>query len=856
MDTGEGGAVLMAPLSQAVAPAESGVGRPGRSLVDPLSLPEECPVTTRLNADATADDRVERLLAELTLDEKASLTGGDDVWHLPAVERLGIGRFKMSDGPSGVRGESMGTRRSLSFPCGMAIGATWDADLVGEFGAAVAGEAASKGVHLVLGPTVCIPRTPLAGRTFESYSEDPLLTSRLAVAAVRGVQAEGVGCCIKHFACNDQEIERMTISAEVDDRTLREVHLRPFEAAVREAGVWSVMSAYNKVNGTYSGEHPRLLGEILKDEWGFDGVVVSDWFGTHSTIDAAVAGLDVEMPGMPAFFGSELASAVRAGELDEDVLDEHARRILRLMARTGLLDGVGRADELEDNDPGRRALAHRMVIAGTVLLRNEGVLPLGAGDLSRVAVIGPNADLIETGGGGSSAVVPYRVASFVDELRSRLPGVDIVHEAGCRIDDGLPPIDPRLVGGGLTLEYFANPSFAGEPAGTDTLGQARFVSLGDPAPGVDIASCSVRARATFRPDVSGPWQLGVANLGRTRVLLDGEVVVENVEPTDDSFFVGLGNGTVAAPVELDARREYDLVVELVADAGIPLAGFRLGAARPAVPDAMERAVAAATAAEVAIVVVGSNAETETEGEDRPDLHLIGDQDELLRRVLAVNPRTIVVVNSGAPIEMPWADDAAAVAMLWYPGEEGATALADMVVGAAEPSGRLPITFPARIEDTAAYGRYPGSDGKVVYGEGVFVGYRHLDANDIKPAFCFGHGLSYTSFGYGEPAVEVGPGWTTVTVAVTNTGARRGREVVQLYVGDVDASVPRPERQLEGFAKVELDPGETTEVRFELDDRSFAFWDEQHAAWVVEPGAFDLYVGASSRDLRQHVRIER
>lgn len=813
-------------------------------------------MTTRPTADTAVDDRVERLLAALTLDEKASLTGGDDVWHLPAVERLGIGRLKMSDGPSGVRGERMGTRRSLSFPCGMAIGSTWDVGLVGEYGAAVAAEAASKGVHLVLGPTVCIPRTPLAGRTFESYSEDPLLTSRLAVAAVRGVQAEGVGCCIKHFACNDQEFERMTISAEVDDRALREVHLRPFEAAVREAGVWSVMSAYNRVNGTYCGEHPRLLGDILRDEWGFDGVVVSDWFGTHSTVDAAVAGLDVEMPGPPSFLGPHLAEAVRAGRVDEAVLDEHVRRILRLMARTGLLDGVGRTDELEEDDPGRRAVARRMAVAGTVLLRNDGVLPLEPARLSSVAVIGPNADLIETGGGGSSAVVPHRAASFVDELRSRLPGVEVGYEPGCRIDSGLPPIDPRLVGGALALEYFANPSFDGEPAGTDRLGQGRFVCLGDPVPGVAIGSCSVRARATFRPDVSGLWQLGVANLGRTRVLLDGEVVVENVEPTDDSFFIGLGNGTVAAAVELEAGRDYDLTVELVADSGVPLAGFRLGAARPAAPDPMARAVAAAAAAEVAIVVVGSTPESETEGEDRPDLHLIGDQDELVRRVLAVNPRTIVVVNSGAPVAMPWAGEAAAVLMLWYPGEEGAAALADMVVGAAEPSGRLPITFPVRIEDTAAYGWYPGSEGKVAYREGVFVGYRHLDAHGIEPAFGFGHGLSYTSFAYGAAAVEAIDSVVVVSLTVTNTGGRRGSDVVQLYVTDVEASVPRPERQLEGFAKVELDPGETTEVRFELDERSFAFWDERRARWVVEPGSFDLYLGASSRDLRQHVRIER
>jgi beta-glucosidase len=797
---------------------------------------------------------VERLVEAMTLEEKAALTGGDDVWHLPAVERLGLGRLKVSDGPSGVRGERIGTRRSLSFPCGMAAGATWDVELLGRYGATLAEEAKAKGVHVLLGPTVCIPRTPLAGRTFESFAEDPFLSARLTVAYVLGVQAAGVGCCVKHFACNDQEHERMTISAEVDERTLREIHLPSFEAAVREAGTWSVMSAYNRLNGTYCGEHPWLLDELLRDEWGFDGVVISDWFGTHSTAPAANAGLDVEMPGPPAFLGPKLVDAVRDGTVEEAVLDEHARRIVRLASRCGLL--AAKPAEGEPQDPevaARRAVARELAVAGAVLLRNDGLLPLDA-SVRTVAVIGPNADLIEAGGGGSSQVTPHRMLSFVDELRARAGDVEVVYEQGCRLDRGVPTVDLRLIPGGLHLESFANTGWEGEPAGEDTLWTGSFVALGDPIPGVSVSSFSLRARATFRPDVSGTWQLGIANAGKARILLDREVVVDNTKPARGEFFYGMGSGTVSAAVDLVAGTEHELVVDMVCD-HLPVAGFRLGALRPEVADAMARAVDAAAAADDAIVVVGANGQWETEGSDRRDLRLIGDQEELLRRVLEANPRTAVVINAGAPVETAWADDAGAVLMLWYPGEEGGPALADIVTGAVEPSGRLPITFPRRLEDGATEGWYPGADGKVTYGEGLLVGYRHFDANAVEPAFAFGHGLSYTTFDYGAPTVEVDGHRATVTLPLTNTGSRRGTEVVQLYVRDVEASVPRPEQELKAFAKVALDAGETAVVTLALDERAFAFWDVSTHHWLIEPGRFELFVGASSRDIRQRASIE-
>ncbi|HEX6487361.1 MAG TPA: glycoside hydrolase family 3 C-terminal domain-containing protein [Candidatus Dormibacteraeota bacterium] len=786
----------------------------------------------------TATGRVEELLGRLTLDEKALLTAGDDVWHLPAIPRVGLGRLKMSDGPSGVRGESRGTRRSLSFPCGIAAGSTWDVDLLNRYGAGLAAEARSKGVHVLLGPTICVQRVPVAGRTFESFSEDPLLTAELAVAYIRGVQSQGVAACAKHFACNDQEFERLTISAEVDEKTLREIHLPAFEAAVREAGVWAVMSAYNRVNGTYCGEHPWLLGEVLKGEWGFDGVVVSDWLGTHSTAPAALAGLDIEMPGPPQHLGPLLADAVRAGKVPEAVLEDHCRRVLRLAERTGLLDEPAPAVEAEDDDPERRRLARNLAISGAVLLRNDGLLPLTGA--RKLAVIGPNAERLEPGGGGSSTVIPLQRTSLLEALRAQFPGVEVVHEEGCRIDHDVPVLRTGLIPEGLAVEYFANREWAGPPAATDRVWTGQYVAFGTPWPGDAGSAFSMRARGAFKPDRDGPWELSLANTGAARVLLDGAVVIDNTKPEPGESLYGFGSTTLRTTVELEGGRAYELLIELDSDATI-VAGYRLGARPPARPNGIARAAAAAASADAVVLVVGNNPDWETEGKDRESLALPGEQDELVRQVLAANPRTAVVVNAGAPIAMPWADDTGALLVLWYPGEEGAAALAEMLAGASEPGGRLPISFPKRLEDLTAFAAYPGSDGAVRYEEGSLIGYRDLDARGIEPTFCFGHGLGYTHFEFGEPEVTQSGGEVRLSVPVTNTGERPGSEVVQVYVG----------AELKGFAKVALEPAATAPVEVTLDERAFRRWD---GGWRVEPGERELRIGASSRDIRRRVTV--
>jgi beta-glucosidase len=819
---------------------------------------------------------VDELISAMTLDEKAALTAGAGMWYLPPIERLGIPALKVSDGPSGVRGDSLIGRRSLSLPCGTSIGSTWNPDLVRRLGDVVAGEAASKGVHVVLGPTVCTVRTPLAGRTFESYSEDPHLTARLAVAYVSGVQANGVGCCIKHFACNDQEYERMTISAEVDDRTLREMHLPAFAAAVSEAGVWAVMTAYNRVNGTYCGEHPVLIGEILRRQWGFDGVVMSDWFGTHSTAPATLAGLDMEMPGPPLYLGPALAQAVRAGDVDEAVVDAQARHLLTLMERAQLMERHD-VPEREEDDPARRAVAHEVVTEGTVLLANDGLLPLDPSAIHRVAVIGPNGNLLEAGG-GSSEVTPLRRRRLYEAIAAVLPGAEVTYDVGCRITRLPPTVDMTLLeGSGFGVDYFASVDLSGAVVASESAHAGRVMWIRQMGPKGELSAgeCSARLRTTFTPDVDGLWSIGLESAGRSVLRIDGALVVDNSDPVRGTGFYGAGSEVVSESTELVAGRSYAVEIDLwPRSSKVPIMGVRFVAERPVADDEFERAVAAAAAADVAVVVVGSNGQWESEGFDRPDLSLPGRQRELVEAVAAANPSTVVIINAGSPVELPWVDHVAATLVAWYPGEEGADALADMLVGRSAPSGRLPISWPRRIEDTSAYGWYPGDEGGVTYGEGVFVGYRHHTTSGVAPQFAFGHGLTYTTFEYGEVQVAATtlsePGADTVGngvaprgvshgmsvfVAVTNTGAREGSDVVQVYLRAIGAAVPRPDRVLVGFTKATIAAGATATVEVPLTESAFSYWDTESGDWRIDPGRYELLVGSSSQSIHATVAAD-
>ena len=814
--------------------------------------------------NAEEERRIEDLLTQMTLAEKVSMTSGSGMWYSTGVERLGIPRLKVTDGPNGARGESREGATSACFPCGTALAASWNTELVHAVGAEIGNETKSKGAHILLGPTVNIHRAPLAGRNFECYSEDPFLSARMASAFISGVNSRGVGTSVKHFVCNDSEFERMSISSEVGERALREIYLPPFEAAVREAGTWSIMSAYNRVNGTFASENARLLTEILREEWGFDGFVVSDWFGTKSTA-ACAAGLDLEMPGPGAHLGERILAAVEAGDIPEAAVDGAVRRILRITVRAGAFENPDEVKEHSIDRPEQRALVRRAAAESLVLLRNESVLPFDASALKRIAVIGPNADPAVIQGGGSAQVGPHYSVSPLDGIRARVgDGIEVVHEVGCTIHKTLPSLDARWISGedgepGLEVAYFNGPEPGGEPALVRRGRDGQYHWFAPFADEVDIKSFSARLTANFTPSESGRFQFALTSAGLTRLRIDGEELIDNwTQQQPGDFFFGMGSSEVRSEIQLEAGRRYLLEVDYSRQDTPLIAGLKIGCLSPMPENGMERAVEAASRADAAVIVVGLNEEWESEGRDRDSLGLPGQQDELVRRVAAANPRTVVVVNAGSPVAMEWAREVPAILQFWYPGHEGGNALADILFGDQSPSGRLPTTFPVRIEDNPTHIGYPGEAGQVVYGEGVFVGYRYYEHKKIEPLFPFGHGLSYAHFEYGplqlnQEQYQQGEG-IEVSLEITNTGDCEAQEVVQLYVHDVESNRLRPEQELKAFTKVTLAGGETQRIQLALGAEALASFDAEQGAWVAEAGEFEIRVGASSQDIRQRTPL--
>ncbi len=789
--------------------------------------------------------------SDVPLEALTAAVAGIDLWNTPGIPDHGLPPLRVTDGPNGARGPSFTGVPSACFPCGSALGATWDPDLIERVGIAIGQEARTKGAHVLLAPTVNLHRHPLAGRNFECYSEDPYLTARLAVGFVRGVQSTGVGTTVKHFVANDSEFERMTISSDVDEAVLRELYLVPFEAAVREAGAWGIMSAYNRLNGTYCSEHEWLLTTVLRDDWGFDGFVISDWFGTHSTASAANAGLDLEMPGPPQWFGKALADAVTNGTVDRAVVETHVARLLTLAERTGATEGIGNGEPGSVDDPAHRALIRETTAASFVLLRNEdSILPLDRSALPSVALIGTAADTTWIMGGGSAALDPHPMVSPRAGLAAALDtSTTLTYARGPAATDTIPVLNETALDGRLTLEVFAGTELSGPAEINSTLRTARAMWLGTITDTVDARGFSARLHGTVRVTETGEWTLGLTATGSCRVTVDGAVVLDAWDRREaGTSFFGFGSREIRAPYAFTAGQAYDLTIEFSGGSPAMVSGLELGAVPPTPSTALADAAAAAAAAEVAIVVVGTGPTLDTEGQDRPDLFLPGAQDEMIRAVAAANPRTIVCVNAGSPVHMDWVDDVAAIVQCWLPGEEWGNALADVLLGAEAPGGRLPTTFPRRVEDAPAHGTYPGADGHVAYADQLLMGYRGYDKAGTDPRFCFGHGLAYTTFEYGSLTVD----GRHVSVDVANTGAREGDEVVQVYVHRTDAPADRPEQELRRFAKVRIAPGSTTTVAFDLDDRCFAAWDD---GWKIPAGSFEVRVGRSSRDIRATAAIK-
>jgi beta-glucosidase len=806
---------------------------------------------------------LEELLRQMTLQEKVAMLAGTNDWYTVPVERLAIPSLKMTDGPNGARGAGGFTSdvKAACFPAEISLASTWDTDLLERVGHALAREAKLKGAQVLLAPTVNIQRSPLGGRNFECFSEDPYLSARLAVAYIHSLQREGVGASLKHYVCNDEEFERFTLSSEVRERVLREIYLQPFQTAVREAQPWTIMAAYNLVNGIPASENAYLLTEIMRHEWGYDGVVVSDWFmSVKSTAASVNAGLDLEMPS-PKWRGERLLEAVQRGEVEESTIATSVRRLLQLLVKAGLFEHPETMPEQALDLPEHRVLIRQAAAEGCVLLRNEQhLLPLQREQLTSIAVIGPNARVAQIMGGGSAQVnAHYAITPLEGITNTAGDHVSVRYEQGCTNHRLQPLLDMSLLLAGkqgsehgLAIEYFNNSDLSGTPIFKETKTTSELMWFGEMPRGVDPHQFSFRATGRFTPRETGDYTFGLVSAGRGRFSLDGRGVIDKwSQPKAVGDF--LGAAETQKTLTLEAGREYLLTLEYARSEESLLAMVRLGCLPPLPADAIERASALAAAADVAIVCVGFGGDWQSEGFDRPNMDLPGKQDALVEQVAAANPRTIVVLNTGSPITMPWLDKVAAVVQAWYPGQECGNAIADVLFGDTNPSGKLPQTFPVRLEDTPTYLDFPGENGEVYYGEGLFVGYRYYDKKKIAPLFPFGFGLSYTTFDYGPlslSAPQIGPNDTLqVSVEITNTGQRTGKEVVQLYVRDQQASLQRPEKELKAFAKVQLEPGERKMVTLSIARDALAYYDDLAHEWVAEAGEFEVLVGASSQDMR-------
>ena len=811
-------------------------------------------------------------MAALPVGEKVRLLTGADSWRTYGAPTLGLRPIVMSDGPAGIRGVTKDDRNpSASVPCPSALGATWDSELVRELAAALGAEARGKGIDIVLAPTMNLMRTPLGGRGFECFSEDPELSARLAVSYVTGLQSAGVGAAIKHFVGNDSETERWTYDARIADAVLRELYLVPFEASVREAGAVMVMAAYNAVNGARMTEHERLLRGLLKGEWGFTGAIVSDWDACRSVVPTALAGLDLAMPGPDSPWVTGLAGAVRSGQVPEEVLDEQVLRLLEVARRVGALsppDGHAPDGQAPDGQPpprpamADRGLLRRTAAASFVLLRNEqGALPLDPASIGSIALIGPNAVHPVIQGGGSAAVHPAAISAPDEALRAALAGhATVTVTPGCHTWETVPEpparslTDPVTGEPGVRLEFRAPD---GRLLGAEHRNTTVFAWWGDGLPdGIGWGEDgTISLLASYRPETSGPHMVGAAGVGRLTLTVNGTVAAAGDTPVPaDPVETMTRPGEVTGAVGLTAGQPAQVRLDFLpsALAGGPLA-VRLGiVAAPDEEAALDQAVQAAAAAAAAVVVVGSAETTESEGFDRDTLRLPGRQDELVQRVSAVNPRTVVVVNAGMPVLMPWASQVAAVLYAWLPGQAMGEALADVLLGRAEPGGRLPVSMPARESDAPVLHAVP-ADGRLSYDEGLLIGYRGYDAAGTSPLFAFGHGLGYTSWAYESlTADQVGlRAGTDLTVEVTvrNAGPREGREVVQAYLAGPALGPGRPVRVLGAFGTVTAAPGAAATVTLTLPARAFARYDEHAGRWDWPPGQFTVAVGRSSRDLR-------
>lgn len=790
------------------------------------------------------EKRVEDLLSRMTLDEKIDLLGGTGFATKP-IPRLGIPELRMTDGPVGVRWGA-----STAFPSSIAMAATWDPELISGIGSAIAREVKGKGRHVILGPCVNIARLPMWGRNFEGFGEDPFLASRMTVEYIKGVQKEGVAATVKHFAANNQEHERMFVDVLVSERALNEIYFPAFKAAVTEADVLCVMSAYNKVNQYFSSENDYLLIDKLKKEWGFKGLVMSDWGAVHSSLPTAKGGCDLEMPTGIFMNKENLLPAIESGELSIDKIDEKVRRILKVIFKLGLFDTPEwRENPALVNSAENRKIAYETALASIVLLKNDnGLLPLNKNKLKSIAVIGPSAEIPRTSGGGSAYVTPINPVSPLTALKNKLPkNININYAPGVILPGDAKAIpeeflftDETQKTNGVYAEYFDNIDLSGEPKVRRIDKNISFIwSDNKPVEGIGNNYFSIRWTGYLKAPESGEFIINTSTDDGVRLWFNDELIIDDW--TDHAVM------TISRKVNLEKGKLYKIKMEFYEKTGN--AAAILGWQTPS-ENLMKEAINIAKQSDVVLLFVGTSDKIETEGMDRPDLILPGEQEELIQKISEVNRKTIVILTSGAPILMDkWINQVNSVIEMWFAGTEGGNAIVDVLFGNYNPSGKLPVTFPKRWEDCSAFDSYKKYPARTYYTDDIYVGYRHFDKNNIEPLFPFGFGLSYTTFEYSNIMVEDKGDKFQITIDLKNTGTLEGAEVVQLYVSQKNPKVDRPFKELKAFKKVFLKPGETQKVTMELKKESLSYYNESSRSWQLDKDDYEILVGSSSRDIK-------
>ncbi|KXJ95028.1 glycoside hydrolase family 3 protein [Microdochium bolleyi] len=813
-----------------------------------------------------ADINVDDVLKKLSTSDKVELLAGIDFWHTKGLPSHGIPSLRFTDGPNGVRGTKFFNGiPAACFPCGTALGATWNTALLEEAGAKMGDEAKAKGAHVILGPTINMQRSPIGGRGFESIGEDPFLAGLGAAAIVRGIQSTGIQATVKHFVCNDHEHKRNAVDVIVTDRALREIYALPFQLAVRDAQPGAFMTGYNSVQGHYCSENKKLLQDLLRGEWKWDGLVMSDWFGTYSTTDATIAGLDIEMPGPPRFRGGPLAFNVATDKVRSHILDERAREVLKLVKRCAASGVPENAPEGKADTPETAALLRKIGNEGIVVLKNDDkLLPLKKD--KKTVVIGPNAKVATYHGGGSASLLAYYAVTPFEGISSKTSFAP-KYGVGAYSHKMLPllGLSTKTPSGkpGVRMRMYNHPADVKDREVIDevelTKTEMLLVDYSHPKLNMDLWYAELDGTLTIDEDAE--WEFGCVVAGTANVYIDDELVINNTEKqTKGDAFFGTSTREEKGTFKLHKDKTYRIRVSFGSIATSPLGdsnvtvpngALRLGACKVIDPKAeIEHAVKLARDADQVIICAGLNADWETEGNDRADMKLPPGSDELITAVLAANPEnTVVVLQSGTPVEMPWVSSAKSLVWAGFGGNETGNTIADVLFGDVNPSGKTSLTFPVRNSDNPAFLNYRTEASRVLYGEDVYIGYRYYEFAERDVLFPFGHGLSYTSFKFSELHVahKAGDKLVSATFKVANTGSLRGAQVAQLYVSPRQAAkVNRPRKELKGFAKTELGPGEKVSVTIDVEAKyAAAYWDEERDQWCVEAGEYDVIIADSS-----------